>query len=252
MIEDVDAGTVNRAPLSHDVDDVETLEGRDAQGNEQEERGRGEQRPCDESKLLPRTGTVQGCRLVVIPADALKAGEEDHHGIADDLPHRDAHQAPKCQAMVAQPVLGGHLEETRQVIDQAVLGIEHPDPEQRHGHPGHDVGREDARLEKAAEGSPSVQKQRQDQCGRHRGEHDPYGVSQRVPNHLAELSRGCEFPVVQGADKLLRHHHIPAEEAEIQGVQHGVDEEGEEDCEGGQDQGVAEDRLPAHDGIVAV
>ena len=91
---------MDRPALSHDVDDVEALEGGDSQRDEQEDGRGGEQGPGDVPELVPGAGPVQGGGLVVVLADVLEAGQEDDHRIADDLPDGDAHQAPEGEAVV--------------------------------------------------------------------------------------------------------------------------------------------------------
>src|SRR5262249_52758011 len=92
---DVDHGRRHRSALRHDADDVEALEARDRERDEEEERGRREEWPRDVAKTTPSVGAIERGGVVEVTWDGLKTCEVDHQRVAHRLPHRHEHERPE-------------------------------------------------------------------------------------------------------------------------------------------------------------
>ena len=82
-------------------------------------------------KICALGGAVQGGRLVDVVRDRLQAGEDQQGGVAHvapDVDEGDGRDGPSRAAEERDPVQADPLEE---LVDDADLVVEHPEPQQR-------------------------------------------------------------------------------------------------------------------------
>ena len=158
---DHDRRRAGRAALGHHPHLVEHLEAVDQADHDHEEQRRREQRDRDAAQPLPRAGAVDGGRLVEALGDRLQPGEQDDHDEAEVLPRRgedDRRHRPGLRRPPADP---RDADLGERPVDDAVVGVEQPLPQQRHHDPARDDREEVHRAEErhAAEGAVHEQGQ---------------------------------------------------------------------------------------------
>ena len=144
-------------------------------------------------KLAHAPAAVDAGRLVVRAVDALEPGQEDGGEVADVPPGRRDDQAPERQAGVRQPARALDAEAPQHLVQQAVLGIEDPQPDDPDRHDrrhGRQVG--DRAIE------PDLPELLVQQQRRRQGQdHDAGGDAEREEGGLEEAPG--EGPVLERA-----------------------------------------------------
>ena len=125
---------MNGPALRHDQRLGEHLKRVDRRDDENKKaRGR-QQRQGDVAEALPGGRSVDLCGFVEMFRDVLQSGQKQHHRESDVRPHAHQDQRRHRPFGAGQPGRGiGDADGAQHRVQQAVVGVEHPLPEQRDG-----------------------------------------------------------------------------------------------------------------------
>ncbi|KAG1269480.1 hypothetical protein G6F65_013641 [Rhizopus arrhizus] len=149
---------------------------------------RAEHRQGDVQELLPARGAVDARGLVKVMRDRLQAGQEDHHVVAEVLPHREQHDGRHRPVGIAQPVDRADAQMAQSVVHQPVAGMEQVAPDHCHRHQGgHHRGEQRGAEQRLEARCRCIEQHRRAQRHadrqRHADQHEVGGVPQRLPEH---------------------------------------------------------------------
>ncbi|EAU48525.1 hypothetical protein R2601_03093 [Salipiger bermudensis HTCC2601] len=215
-VERQQVGGFERPALGDDVGAVELLEGLDHLHDQVEEDHRRDQRNGDEDEAAQLARPVDGGGLVERLVDALKRGEEDHHG-RTELPAAQKGDGEERVGGIAEPVDRLDPEPCQHHVHQP-LGGEDVAPQHRDG----DRAAEDrGHVEGGAKEVDAAQlvvedvgdEERESEFQRHRQEH----VEQRHRERPAEGSvRGEELDIVLQPRPFRGLHQVVTGKAQIE------------------------------------
>ena len=228
-------GGAGRAAAGHDPDLIEDLEGADQRDDQGKEGGRRKHGQGDVAKTLPGIGAIHRGGFIILVRNILQPAQEDGHQVAGVLPNAGDNDRQHGPIWVEQP--GGALdaEQAEQKVDQAILGIENPGPQQGHRHPGRNDRHEEGRPKDGLAGQAAVEQQGRPQAGsQHQG-----NITQQVSKGMAQgcpkFCVGEQVGEVFQADKIegRRQQRVPGGKSQAQRGQDRPDHENEQASQAG-------------------
>src|SRR5919202_4161736 len=213
-------GCIVRATLGHHHHRIKDVQGVYQGGDNDEERGGRQQRQGDVAEACPGAGAVDRRGLVQTAGNVLKARQQNQRVKAHPLPCEHYHHRWQCPRRIVQPRRSADPDHAQQKVEQSVVTIEQPRPDQRDRHPGRDV-RDVVDAAKRADTRDRLihqQRERQSTANRHRhaAEAEHHRVLERVP----ELAVRQEPAHVVEANKARLRQQVPAQQAEIERPEH--------------------------------
>ena len=239
-------GGVVRAAGRQQLDQREALEGVDRRDDQDVQRGGHDLRPLDLPEGLQLRGTVHLSGLDQRLVHVAERGDIQHDGLADGGREQDQDDAGQRVAGIAQPVdvLVNEAHRLAQIVEDAVVVVEHPLP-----HDGNsDRAGDDGQIEDDAEqrGRPrrhvddgGRHPQREDAGDRHRHDNN----DQRVAQCAQKDAVVEQLHIVLQADEHIGAVHAGVKEAGEDAHHHGVDDKADKEDEAGQQEQVTCDGL---------
>ena len=246
-----------RAAGGQQLDQCEALEGVDRSDDQNVQRGGHDLRPLDLPECLQFGGAVNLRSLHKGLVHIAEGRDIQHDGLADRGREQDQDDAAQRIAGITQPVdvLVEEAHRLAQIVEDAVVVVEHPFPHDRNGDRAGDNGQveDDAEQRGCPRGhvdDGGGHPQREDAGDRHRHDNNDEGVSQCAQKHLVAE----KLHIVSQTDKDIGTVHRRVEEAGEHAHEHEVDDEADEEDQAGQQEqitgdGLLPDKRTAHLGL---
>ena len=178
--------------------------------------------------------------------DGLQRGEQHDHDPREAVPGLGEDQPGTCRFRVEQPRDRGvdQRQGLQQPVENAVVRIEDPRPQERDHHAGQEPGEQEHAPHRSTAADPRVQRQGEgesDQEGEHRR---PDGEDQRLPQQLREVLAEHGGEVLQPHELAARVQQALVEERHGDGAQQRIQDHCDQHGQAGKHQQPHESRPP--------
>ena len=245
-----DGGGIGRAPARHDVDEVEGRDRDDRLVDQHQRQRRLEVRQGHEAEAVPAAGPVDANGVVKLGRNDLQSRQQEHGRQRALLPHVRHHHAQARAERLAHPghvaVDGAGGEE--QAVQDAVVAVENPAPDDAADDGGNRPRQQDDELEHGAAEHALVEEQGDAEPvqgdGGHRQRREHGGGPERAP----EVVTGNDFPEVLQPDEVMVEGtgEDVLVQAQVHAVEQRVDGERRDRQDDRQDGRVGIRRRPRH------
>lgn len=168
-------------------------------------------------------------RLEQDRVQALEAGQDHDHGVADQTPRQHEDQGDDRRVLVFHHVDGVVAECLEDHIEQAQVAVEEPAPQEGRDHHGDDPGNQAEHLDEVGEQAVfPVHPERQEQADADRQECGDDGDLKREQEGLADADVFQKPQIVAEADKVALYQIVQIIKAAIERIKERDDQQEDE------------------------